>query len=356
MLARRHRGRIAGFVIRWTSPLWLCLILAGTPRVAFADLCSLVTIHTGYLVHEFGEPASNDTLCFPDACGGYCYAEPWRCGLCLFADSTGYFHDTIVTLASLWNDSTAGGLGGDICYAYLSPCNRRECSCIGSWDGMEFPCPPPHRIVNTFQQNYNVDLYSIPSLSAPAYLYPPDFYSAPHSYMLYWTAVNSAASYDVQIDTALHPTFRSALWKDTSVPAHAVVIHDLPGRMTWRVRAVSGCSLSAWTSPAIVAGVDSDEGRAGANNPPSLTQNYPNPFNAATVIRFNLDATSDWSLIIHNILGQTVRRFAGGQAEGTQQIEWYGDDGIGNPMPSGIYFYRVETSRWTESRKMILLR
>jgi hypothetical protein len=138
------------------------------------------------------------------------------------------------------------------------------------------------------------------------------------------------------------------------VTSAAALVRGVPEIFTWRVRALNGCSLSVWSSPMIYAGVNEtdDETRKSFK----LSRNYPNPFNSSTVIRFDLEVISDWSLTIYNILGQTVRCYSGTQSEGIQLIEWNGDDGIGNPMPSGMYFYRVETSRWSASRKMILLR
>jgi hypothetical protein len=210
--------------------------------------------------------------------------------------------------------------------------------------------------VDTSHGRIDVDFFSPPpSLPAPAQLYPPDPHAEPGTYGFYWSAVDAATSYALQIDTSAAHDFGTTLWRDTSAPGFVIVVHDIPSAFWWRVRAMNGCTSSVWTTPAIYSGVADD---AEDLSPVSLklSQNYPNPFNSSTVIRFDLNLTSNWSLTIYNILGQTIRRYSGTQAAGTQLVEWYGDDGIGNPMPSGMYFYRVETSRWSESRKMILLR
>ncbi|MBI5869286.1 MAG: T9SS type A sorting domain-containing protein, partial [candidate division Zixibacteria bacterium] len=72
----------------------------------------------------------------------------------------------------------------------------------------------------------------------------------------------------------------------------------------------------------------------------ALLPNYPNPFNAGTVIPFQLNGESDWTLTIYNVAGQTIRTFEGHGA-GRTQIEWDGTTSAGTPLASGIYFCRL---------------
>lgn len=89
----------------------------------------------------------------------------------------------------------------------------------------------------------------------------------------------------------------------------------------------------------------------------TLDQNFPNPFNPSTEIRYTLARSSDVRLEIFNVLGQSVRRFVlGDQRAGTYQISWDGRDNSGRAMPSGVYFYRIQASDYSESKKMLLLR
>ncbi len=89
-----------------------------------------------------------------------------------------------------------------------------------------------------------------------------------------------------------------------------------------------------------------------------LNQNYPNPFNQGTVISYQLPAGTRVSVIIYNILGQSVRRlFDGIQSEGSFQVRWDGRDDSGAVVASGVYIYRVQTeSGFTAEKKMLLLK
>lgn len=88
-----------------------------------------------------------------------------------------------------------------------------------------------------------------------------------------------------------------------------------------------------------------------------LYQNYPNPFNPATTIKFEVFLLSLTKLKIYNSLGQEVYSFLDGyQIPGTRNFTWDGTNMNGEPQPSGIYFYTIETEKYKESKKMILVR
>jgi photosystem II stability/assembly factor-like uncharacterized protein len=85
-----------------------------------------------------------------------------------------------------------------------------------------------------------------------------------------------------------------------------------------------------------------------------LHQNYPNPFNPKTIIKYDLIITSDVDLSIFNLRGQKVATLVSErQAAGIHASEW---DISGRPsMASGIYYYRLQTGEFTETKKMILV-
>ena len=82
----------------------------------------------------------------------------------------------------------------------------------------------------------------------------------------------------------------------------------------------------------------------------SLEQNYPNPFNPTTTIQFNLPFETDYQLTIYNILGQVVDEYAD-HTEGTIEIIW-----DASKYASGIYFYKLQTEAYTDTKKMMLLK
>ncbi|MBU1320333.1 MAG: T9SS type A sorting domain-containing protein [candidate division Zixibacteria bacterium] len=87
----------------------------------------------------------------------------------------------------------------------------------------------------------------------------------------------------------------------------------------------------------------------------SLAQNYPNPFNPTTVISYNLPSASHVRLSVYNLLGQNVRTLVDGESTaGTHREIWDATDDGGNPVASGVYFYRLETTDFTQTKKMLL--
>jgi hypothetical protein len=88
-----------------------------------------------------------------------------------------------------------------------------------------------------------------------------------------------------------------------------------------------------------------------------LEQNYPNPFNPTTSIAFELPSAGDVSLEVFNTLGQRVRVLHTGYlAAGRHIVEWDGLNEGHRRVASGVYFYRLSTSEFSESRKMVLLK
>ncbi|MEW6412980.1 MAG: FlgD immunoglobulin-like domain containing protein [Candidatus Zixiibacteriota bacterium] len=89
----------------------------------------------------------------------------------------------------------------------------------------------------------------------------------------------------------------------------------------------------------------------------SLKQNYPNPFNSSTLIRYDLPALSKVTLKVYNILGQPVRTLVDRvQPSGSYRLSWDGLSDDGDPVGSGIYFYRLAADRMVAVRKMALLK
>jgi hypothetical protein len=89
----------------------------------------------------------------------------------------------------------------------------------------------------------------------------------------------------------------------------------------------------------------------------ALEQNYPNPFNATTRIQYSLPRHELVNMTIYNVLGQVVRLWRGmSTPAGTFQLEWDGTDDSGRPLASGVYFYRLDVARYSESKKLVLLK
>ena len=88
-----------------------------------------------------------------------------------------------------------------------------------------------------------------------------------------------------------------------------------------------------------------------------LARNYPNPFNSSTVIEFTMPEKGWVSVDIFNILGQNIASPLNGSIDsGIKTITWDGKDFAGQPMSSGVYFYRITTAEKTSTQRMTLLK
>ncbi len=94
-----------------------------------------------------------------------------------------------------------------------------------------------------------------------------------------------------------------------------------------------------------------------------LYQNVPNPFNPSTEIRFQIPAGvanetgKQTTLRIYNSVGQLVATLVEGNLKaGEYVVTWNGRDAAGNPVPSGVYFYVLESGYLRLTQKMLLMK
>ncbi|NBC18547.1 MAG: T9SS type A sorting domain-containing protein, partial [Bacteroidetes bacterium] len=91
-----------------------------------------------------------------------------------------------------------------------------------------------------------------------------------------------------------------------------------------------------------------------------LGQNYPNPFSGTTTITFSVPTTSSQApvhLAIYDLQGRHVATLVRGTLPpGTHQVRWDGRTSAGNPVSSGVYFYRLQHEGRTVHAMMTLVR
>jgi uncharacterized protein (DUF362 family) len=81
-----------------------------------------------------------------------------------------------------------------------------------------------------------------------------------------------------------------------------------------------------------------------------LLQNFPNPFNSSTQIRFYIPHSSETSLQIFNIQGQSVRKLAARALEpGWHNITWDGKNDFNKVVSSGVYLCRMQAGDFNKS-------
>ena len=88
-----------------------------------------------------------------------------------------------------------------------------------------------------------------------------------------------------------------------------------------------------------------------------LNGNYPNPFNPTTKINFSIEQDKQVELTIYNLKGQKVKQLINDQLPaGQHEIIWNGKDDNGKQAASGIYFYKMKSGDYQQSKKMLLLK
>jgi hypothetical protein len=84
----------------------------------------------------------------------------------------------------------------------------------------------------------------------------------------------------------------------------------------------------------------------------SLSQNYPNPFNPSTNIKFTLPKDGEATLKIYDALGNEVATYL----EGFVKAGTYNAVIDGSNWSSGVYFYKLTTNGFTDTKKMTLVK
>ena len=120
---------------------------------------------------------------------------------------------------------------------------------------------------------------------------------------------------------------------------------------------ITALDFSGNESDAASAGITTEDDTPSAPDAFALYQNVPNPFNPATTIRFDLPQTTHVNLSIFNVKGELVSTVADRRmSEGHKEFTWRGVDDRGAAVSSGMYFYRIVTGEFVQTRKMVLLR
>ena len=83
-----------------------------------------------------------------------------------------------------------------------------------------------------------------------------------------------------------------------------------------------------------------------------LSQNYPNPFNPNTVISYELKAPSFITLKVYDINGKEIETLVTeNKNAGVYNVSWNAEN-----HPSGVYYYKLSSDNFSETKKMVLLR
>lgn len=90
----------------------------------------------------------------------------------------------------------------------------------------------------------------------------------------------------------------------------------------------------------------------------SLSQNYPNPFNPSTKIRFSIVSSPRVSggdlvqLKVYDVMGREVQALVNESVQpGTYEVTF-----DGSMLNSGVYFYKLTTGGYTDTKKMLMIK
>lgn len=182
---------------------------------------------------------------------------------------------------------------------------------------------------------------------------------------LSWTSVTGATGYRIQLDD--DPNFGSPNYTFTSgttgymCPGNSLCV--ALGTYYWRVRAENCIGDGGWSTQGWSFTIDQAlacQCKIAANPLPQddvpksfgLFQNHPNPFNPTTRFDYALAADVQVSLRIYDVLGRELRTLV----DGFQEAGLHSVDFDASELPSGVYFYRLNAGKFTQMRKMILMR
>ena len=138
------------------------------------------------------------------------------------------------------------------------------------------------------------------------------------------------------------PHITASIW----VHGLVVLLMSVRGSVLLGVARPDGSEVRSQTVEVSIARVDL-----------SLGQNYPNPFNPTTTIRYTIPAAQHVTLGIVDSQGRSIVTLVNRTlAAGPQEVQWDGRDARGNPVASGVYFYRLQVGNTFRTKKMILVK
>jgi hypothetical protein len=84
----------------------------------------------------------------------------------------------------------------------------------------------------------------------------------------------------------------------------------------------------------------------------ALHQNYPNPFNPVTMIRYDLKEAGRTQLVVFDVMGRKVAELVdAAQVPGSYEVPFDAAS-----LPSGVYFYRLQSGHFVRTSKMVLMK
>jgi photosystem II stability/assembly factor-like uncharacterized protein len=174
--------------------------------------------------------------------------------------------------------------------------------------------------------------------------------------VLGWDSYTGVTNYNVQLST--NQSFNTFTDTATVITnSYTVPNGKLQGLTTyyWRVRGNGIEGPTDWSDIWSFTTANSIGINYISSSTPSnfkLYSNYPNPFNPETKIKFDIPFTSDVKVVVYDELGRNIETLVDGKLNvGKYEIQWNAKN-----LNSGIYYLKMICYKYTETRKMVLIK
>ena len=119
----------------------------------------------------------------------------------------------------------------------------------------------------------------------------------------------------------------------------------------YMIEAIDDAGNSAWSTE-LSTSITGIETQTSLPKEYALDQNYPNPFNPSTRINYQIPVNANISLKIYDVLGNEVAELVNEfKTAGYYEVKFNA-----GKLTSGVYFYRIESDNFTQTRKMLLMK
>ncbi|MBL7127415.1 MAG: T9SS type A sorting domain-containing protein [Ignavibacteria bacterium] len=172
---------------------------------------------------------------------------------------------------------------------------------------------------------------------------------------LNWNDIPNAFDYGVQLTN--DPNFQSLIINVNGLTSSEYTVPtgilDLNTVYFWRANARNGLGTgpfsAIWFFTSVVTNISTN---GEIPNEFRLYNNYPNPFNPTTNIKFSIPTQGFVTLKVFNSLGKEVATLVNENTSvGTYEVNF--DAGS---LTSGVYFYRLQSDNFTETKRMMLIK
>lgn len=214
--------------------------------------------------------------------------------------------------------------------------------------------------IDQFQNSYLKDSaffvkMSIPA--APSLVYPPNnsqwILTNP---VFEWDSNGAVATYRIQIST--DSNFSSLIFNTGGIVNHFFQmpnnILQLGTRYYWRVNGTNILGTGPWSAVWNFRVRDTGIEKVSSIIPADflLYQNYPNPFNPETNIKFEIPESGLVIITLYDLLGNKIATLVNQHlSAGVFKVNWNATN-----LASGIYFYRIETKEFIDTKRMVFLK